>query len=268
MDSQLSLFSNAETEFERRRRDRIARFVALKEKYEGICTASELVAREELERIPPGQPILIGNYSVRQKRDGLKRIEAYFRTADGAKEKAEYYARRARAAAENQAIFSDDPEVLEKVTDKLARLKKRHNLMRNANRLVRRENQEGLAELGFSEAQIQKLLTPDLAGRLGFPDYVIAKNSANIRRIKQRLRTLQKSRTEEVGETVTGNGVRIVDNVKANRLQLFFPACPSREIRAELKSNGFRWAKTFCVWQRHRGEAARAAVRALFGVTI
>jgi hypothetical protein len=167
-----------------------------------------------------------------------------------------------------RTIFSDDPEALEKLTDKLARLKKRHNLMRNANRLVRRENQEGLAELGFSEAQIQKLLTPDLAGRLGFPDYVIAKNSANIRRIKQRLRILQKSRTEEVGETVTGNGVRIVDNVAANRLELFFPVCPSREIRAKLKSNGFRRARTFGVWQRHRGDAARAAVRVLFGVTI
>jgi hypothetical protein len=178
------------------------------------------------------------------------------------------YSRRIRAAAENQAFFSDDPEALENLTDKLARLKKRHNLMRNANRLVRRENQEGLAELGFSEAQIQKLLTPDLAGRVGFPDYVIAKNNANIRRIKQRLRTLQKSKTDKVGDTVSGNGIRIVDNVVANRLELFFPVCPSREIRAELKSNGFRWAKTLGAWQRHRGDAARAAVRALFGVTI
>jgi hypothetical protein len=264
MDSQLNLFGNAETEFERRRRDRIARFVALKEKYEGICTTIELVAREELERIPPGQPILIGNYSVRQEREGFKRIDAYFRRADRAKQKAEYYARRVRAAAENQAIYSDDPEALEKLTDKLARLKKRHNLMRNANRLVRRENQEGLAELGFSEAQIQKLLTPDLAGRVGFPDYVIAKNNASIRRIKQRLRTLQKSKTENV----SGNGIWIVDNVAANRLELFFPVCPSREIRAKLKSNGFRRARTFGVWQRRRGDAAHAAVRALFGVTI
>ena len=204
----------------------VLRRIAPKEKYEGICTTIELVAREALERIRPGQSILIGNYSARQERQGLKRIDAYFRTADRAKQKAEYYARRVRAAAENQAIFSDDPEALEKLTDKLARLKKRHNLMRNANRLVRRENQEGLAELGFSEAQIQKLLTPDLAGRLGFPDYVIAKNSANIRRIKQRLRTLQKSKTEEVGETVTGNGVRIVDNVTANRLAAILSGLP------------------------------------------
>jgi len=178
------------------------------------------------------------------------------------------YSPRVRAAAENQAIHPDDPEAPEKLTDRLARRKRRHNLMRNANRLVRRENQEGLAELGFSEAQIQKLLTPDLAGRVGFPDYVIAKNNASIRRIKQRLRILQKSKTEKVGETVSGNGTRIVDNVAANRLELFFPVCPSREFRAKLKSNGFRRARTFGVWQRHRGDAARAAVRALFGVTI
>lgn len=246
----------------------VLRTIAPKEKHEGIWTASELAAREELERIPPGQPTLIGHYSARQEKADLKRIEAHFRTAEGAKQKADYYTRRARAAGENQAIFSDDPEALEKLTDKLARLKKRHNLMRNANRLVRRENQEGLAELGFSEAQIQKLLTPDLAGSVGFPDYVIAKNSANIHRIKQRIRTLQESRTDKVGETVIGDGVRIVDNVAANRLQLFFPACPGREIRAELKSKGFRWAKTFGAWQRHRGNAARAAVYALFGVAI
>jgi hypothetical protein len=37
--------------------------------------------------------------------------------------------------------------------------------------------------------------------------------------------------------------VRLVDNVEANRLQLFLPSIPSEEIHRELKRNGFHWSR-------------------------
>jgi hypothetical protein len=127
-----------------------------------------------------------------------------------ADQKAEYYARRAAAAESNRSIFSDDPNATEKLADKIAKLEERQRIMTEANRLVRKQDKEGLADLGFSETAIAKLFTPDFCGRIGFPSYALTNNGANIRRLKQRLEQLEKAETEQTTETELGEGVRLV----------------------------------------------------------
>ena len=39
-------------------------------------------------------------------------------------------------------------------------------------------------------------------------------------------------------------------NREDNRLQVFFDGKPDADTRAELKSNGFRWAPSVGAWQR------------------
>jgi hypothetical protein len=73
--------------------------------------------------------------------------------------------------------------------------------------------------------------------------------------MKQRLANLEKAETEETTET-TINSVTIRDSVEDNRVQLYFPDKPNEEIRALLKSNGFRWARSLGAWQRHRSYGA------------
>ena len=63
-------------------------------------------------------------------------------------------------------------------------------------------------------------------------------------------------RSDETTEERFTNGVCLVDNVEANRLQIFFPEIPSEEIRRELKRNGFHWSPTGGAWQRHRSNRA------------
>src|ERR1700731_3673614 len=41
------------------------------------------------------------------------------------------------------------------------------------------------------------------------------------------------------GQTQFPDGVRLVDNVEANRLQIFFPQIPAEALRRELKQHGF-----------------------------
>lgn len=52
------------------------------------------------------------------------------------------------------------------------------------------------------------------------------------------------------------NGIRIIDNVEENRIQLFFPDKPSDAMRSELKRSGFRWAPSIGAWQRMRSYEA------------
>jgi hypothetical protein len=56
-------------------------------------------------------------------------------------------------------------------------------------------------------------------------------------------------------------GVRVVENFDENRLQLFFDGKPSEDIRARLKSRGFKWAPSQGAWQRQLNNNARSAVK-------
>ena len=153
-------------------------------------------------------------------------------------------------------IFSDDQDATEKLVDKIERLKKRQGVMKRANHLIRKADREGLADLGFSEETITKLFAQDFAGRAGFPNYALANNSANIRRLEKRLAVIQNAQHDETIEEQFPGGVRLVDNVEVNRLQIFFPEIPPEGIRRELKRNGFHWSPIAGAWQRHRSNRA------------
>jgi hypothetical protein len=243
-------------DFETERAAKAARFRQLAEKHENIATGRHFAARERLEMIPLGQPILVGHHSEKRHRKDLTRIDEHFAKAKEHHDKAEYFRRRAAAAESNVVIFSDDPDATEKLVDKIERLKKRQGVMKRANQLIRKADREGLADLGFSEETITKLFSQDYAGRVGFPNYALTNNSANIRRLEKRLAAIQNTQNDETTEERFTNGVCLVDNVEANRLQIFFPEIPSEEIRRELKRNGFHWSPTVGAWQRHRSNRA------------
>ena len=89
----------------------------------------------------------------------------------------------------------------EKLLEKIERLKRRQGMMKRANELIREEDREGLADLGFSDNAIRKLLNADLAGRRGFPVSALKRNVANIRRLERRLAELQKAQSDETIES-------------------------------------------------------------------
>ena len=80
---------------------------------------------------------------------------------------------------------------------------------------------EQLQTLGFSENKAIELTKPDRYGEYGFPSYMLSNNNARIRDAKQRRDRARKLKeTEDKDYTI--NGVRVVENAKENRLQLFF----------------------------------------------
>jgi hypothetical protein len=243
-------------DFEFKRQQKAERFRELAEKHQSISTGRHLAAREQLEMIPPGQPILVGHHSEKRHRAHLKRIDQHFAKAKEHHDKAEYFRQRADAMESNRAIFSDDPDATEKLVDKIERLKKRQGVMKRANQLIRKADREGLADLGFSNDAIDKLFQADWCGRIGFADYALKNNSANIRRLEKRLAQLQKAQNDQTIEALFPDGVRLVDNVEENRLQIFFPEIPAESFRRELKQNGFRWSPASGAWQRHRSNRA------------
>ena len=220
------------------------------ESQERLSTADQMASA-----IPFGQPILIGHYSEGRDRRYRERIQTNIRKGLDAKDKAASLRRRAEAAESNRTIFSDDPDAAEKLGAKAARLQQRQEMMKAANKLVRKGDKDGLAEMGFSLSTITQLLTPDFCGRIGFPAYELSNNNANIRRIKQRIKKIAAHADDETSEIEIGP-VRIVDSVDANQLQVFFPDKPTAEVRTALKRSGFHWTPSIRAWQRHRNDYA------------
>lgn len=205
--------------------------------------------------IPSGQPILIGHHSEGRDRNYRARIEAKARRAIALQEQAEELANRAEALLNNSAISSDDPEAADKITARIESFKARHERMVKANRLVRLNDRPGLLGLGFTEAEADDLLKGDFIGRKGFPPYALQNSSANIRRLEDRLKQIERAASTKPAQESIGP-VTIITNPDMNRTQIEFPGKPSDACRAELKRYGFKWAPTIGMWQRHMSDAA------------
>lgn len=191
--------------------------------------------------------------------------------------------KRAQAAMENaispkpsRVISSDDADAVEKLKEKIAQAETLQEKMKAANIIIRDKKLSAdekvkrmVDELGFRESTARKALEPDFAGRQGFPAYELTNNSANIRRMQERVTALERSRAQkpvEVEDAATG--IRIEDNVADNRLRIFFPGKPDGDVRTKLKMHGFKWAPSEGAWQRFRGTDATYWAEQITGVKI
>lgn len=248
--------------YEEKRQARIDRLRERAEKARKESNAAHDQARRMASVIPFGQPILVGHHSERRDRNYRARIQNKFEKSFEAQKKAEHYAERAAAAESNTAISSDDPEAVTRLREKLADLEKLQETMKAANKIVKRKGgdaQEKIFELealGIKEPG--RLFIADFAGRIGFPDYEITNNGAEIRRCKKRIEELLEADKREDKEYMIGE-IRVFENTVDNRVQIFFPIKPSEQIRTLLKGRGFRWSNFNGAWQRQLNNAGRYA---------
>lgn len=152
-----------------------------------------------------------------------------------------------------EIIKSDDERAIEKLEEKLEDMKKLQEDMKAANKALRLKDKEAgndqLREMGYSEESIEELRKPDYLGRVGYANFQLSNNNANIHRVEERLKRLKavKERGSSEQEYKT---FKVVENTEAMRYQIIFDGKPDAEIRTLLKSNGFKWAPSQEAWQR------------------
>ena len=150
-------------------------------------------------------------------------------------------------------IKSDDERAIEKLEEKLEDLKNSQERMKAANKAIRMKDTEAgndaLREMGYSEEAIKQLREPDFCGRIGYPSYLLTNNNQNIHRIEERLNHLKAAKEKGTSEQEYGTFM-VVENTEVMRYQIIFDGKPDAEVRALLKSNGFKWAPSQGAWQR------------------
>lgn len=198
-----------------------------------------------------------GNFPVRKKEkqnQAWEKNHQFFNETQGILSKME------NILYGKELIKSSDEDAIEKLEEKLESLKDKQEQMKVANKAIRlkdiEKGNERLRNMGYSDEQIKQLREPDFCGRVGYPDYALQNNNANIHRIEGRIESLKATKARGTLET-ENQFFKIVENTEAMRLQLFFEGKPEPEVREVLKSNGFRWAPSQSAWQRQLTNNAR-----------
>ena len=229
------------TNFEERRQARIERYQELAQKAEE--EANRRIHSPWVNAVIDmgGEPVKMGHHSERRHRAILKRADRDVQKAVENWKKAEYYRQKAKAAASNRTIYSDDPQALEKLREKLRRLEESHEEGKRLNAEYRRVKgdidkmniPEDLKK-EYKEAKAKWFMGPD--NWRPYPSFAVKNTNAEIRRIKERIAALEQAAEAESRE-IPFNGGKIVVNVEENRVQIFFDEKPAEEIRQRLKKN-------------------------------
>ena len=149
-------------------------------------------------------------------------------------------------------ISADDPQAVQKLEKKLESLEKSQETMKAVNAYYRKHKTlDGCPHL--SPEQLEKLKANMASswhlGDKPFATWALSNNSAEIRRVKDRIKSL--SQQKEIGFVGWEfDGGKVEANTEANRLQIFFEDKPDEATREALKSNGFRWSPKAGAWQR------------------
>jgi len=215
-------------------------------------------ARQLAERIPLGQPILVGHHSERRARRDAERIRNGFTRGFERLKLADELDRRARAAEQNTAISSDDPDAVEKLRAELAKQEAFHARWKAINKALNLKDDTkrvaALKALQLTEAELSCIRNSPCG-----TGYMTTNASARIRRVKERIAELEARASAPVRPPETIGDITIEES--ENRVRIRFPDKPSAELRSELKRAGFRFAPSEGAWQRHASVRAWSEAR-------
>lgn len=221
-------------------------------------------ARSMASVIPFGQPILVGHHSERRDRAYRGRIHDTFGKAFKLQEKAEYLQRKAETVGTG-GISSDDPEAITKLKAELSGMEASQEMMKAANKIIRKHADHAtrlsaLQAVGFSPANAERCLTKDVMGSIGYPSYALSNNTANMRRVKQRIADLE-ARSKRATVVDKYSTFEYREDTEENRVMFIFDGKPSAQIRDILKAHAFKWSpsRDGQPWVRQMTAAGRYA---------
>ena len=155
-------------------------------------------------------------------------------------------------------ISADDPQAVQKLEKKLAGLEKSQETMKAVNAYYRKHKTlDGCPHLspeGIERMKAEMSSSWHYEDK-PYPTWALSNNSAEIRRVKDRIKSL--TRQKEIGYVGWEfEGGKVEANTQDNRLQIFFDGKPDAAVREELKGNGFRWSPKAGAWQRQLNDNA------------
>jgi len=154
-------------------------------------------------------------------------------------------------------IMAGDADAIERLQDKLSRLEFLQANMKKINaahKAYKRKPETLLdADLTEQEKDMIRAYVPAYSWEPHpFAPFQLTNNGATIRQTKARIEQLTAAKAAPTQTKECANGLRVEDCPADNRVRVFFPGKPEADVRAALKSKGFRWSPTIGAWQAYR----------------
>ena len=169
-----------------------------------------------------------------------------------AKKKLNEVARNPDRFYSDQAIKSTDKNAIEKLNQKIEQLEAEKDFIKRSEKACK-EYQKTKDFSVFEKYNIPQKEAKEYVEQIerhGLPLIKgISSISAEIRRVKERIALLEKSKESEDENFDIENG-RILVNKEAQRVQIFFDNIPDANTRDALKKRAFKWAPSAKAWQR------------------
>lgn len=223
------------SDYEERRQARIDRLTTAAGKATEEANQQYQRSHDLVKDIPFGQPNIEGRTALPNLRS--KSWNALGKAVE-LNEKSDHYAERAAAAEKNTSISSDDPEAIEKLKSKLAKLEEERERVKASNKEAKKNGTE-------------------LA-----PWYTLPYIGKDIKRIKDRIAQLEQV-DRMPNETIEFDGGKIISDASTNRVMVIHDEKPDSATIQALKCNGFHWAPSESAWVRLRNRNALYAAKTI-----
>ena len=218
------------------------------------------------DRIPFGQPILVGHHSEGRARADAQRIDSNMSKAVEESHLATHHEQKAAGLASQleRSVFSDDENAVEALEARIAEREGEVAHRKAVNAAFKKA--PGDAPARFAALVASGLMTRaealSVAGTMArngyerpFPGYSLTNLNANIRRDRERIAEVQRRQARTQQAQVQG-GVQL-EGV-GEYVRVTFAEKPAREVLEALRAAGFRWGGGSWVGERSKLPAAVA----------
>jgi len=160
--------------------------------------------------------------------------------------KADEFRSRAASIQNNDAIYSDNPQAVELLDDKLQELLAEQTEVKRINAALRKGADFFTLEMS-EEHRLELLSVNKHQGyyqplKKGFPPYMLTSLSTKIRTAKKRSTQVEKKQAM-FDEDLEFGGIKVEGRPSENRLRVIFPARVTPEMYKLLRSHGYRSTK-------------------------
>jgi hypothetical protein len=215
-------------------------------------------AKAVADRIPFGQPILVGHHSEKGARADAKRIENGMRAGIESERMAVRHERKAQAIESRlkRSIFSDDADAAENLKKRIADRERIVERMKLVNKAHAKFLKTGVMPDGVSEVEADRIrnYVPTYSWEPHpHPPYALSNLRAQITADRKRLAHAEQMAQRAEAAQQSAGGVLIEGD---QFVRVTFAEKPAREVLAELKANGFRWSGGGWIGYREKLPAA------------
>ena len=165
-----------------------------------------------------------------------------------------------------------DPHAREMLEDRLQSLQNKLELGKAMNAHYRKhKTMKGFRDFSDKTAaeMDEAIKSAPAFAQTPFPDFELASLRGKIKRTQENLAKLDslEQHKDDAANTLEFDGGKIFLNMEINRLQLLFDETPADDLRAELKSHGFKWSRKNEAWQRQLTRNAIYDAKRILGIT-